>query len=94
MTVKQANSLHHEIVEQHVSIQQKKDHQVENCFKETQLDKFSRLAKEFSIICDIENTEKQFVNQLIETGYNEPELFHDFSQYALSTGQHIKGEQL
>lgn len=65
---------------------------IDQCFKEEQKSKNDRLSKEFSVVNDIENTERQLVNQLIETP-TDSEKWLEYAMYCLGNNQQLKAEQ-
>jgi len=50
------------------------------------------LAKEFMAICDVKNTERQIVNQLIESP-NDSEKWYEYAMFCLNNNQQPKAEQ-
>jgi hypothetical protein len=63
----------------------------EQSFKESTADKHTRLANEFSIICDVENTEREFVNMLIANP-TDADKWYEFALFSLKFGMQAKAE--
>ena len=51
---------------------------IDNCFTETNKERYVRLAKEFETANDIPNAEKQFVNYLVEFP-NEAPMWYNYA---------------
>jgi tetratricopeptide (TPR) repeat protein len=93
MTNGKSNSgLHADIVQQYDKLDHNRRQLVDNCFNESNKDRYLRLSKEFETANDIKNAEKQFVNYLVEFP-RDCDMWSNYAQFALRHGMQIKAEQ-
>ena len=86
------STLHSDIVTQYEHITSAREDKVAESFFETASQKFDRLAIEFDTVRDIENAERNFVNQLVDNP-NSADKWEEFAQFCLRYGLQIKAEQ-
>jgi hypothetical protein len=87
-----AGDLPVEIVSQFESIEHNKAQLVESSFSESAQAKHRRLAEEFDTITDVENTEREFVNQLT-FDMNNADKWYEFVLFSLKYRMQAKAEQ-
>lgn len=81
-----------DIVAQFETIQEQKSQLVQNSFSESATAKHQRLAEEFDIICDVQNSEREYVNMLIDEP-NSADKWYEFSLFSLKFNMQAKAEQ-
>ena len=90
--LKQRNNLHSDIVTQFEKLRGEEDDKIEMSFRESSQDKYDRLAMEYDTVRDLENAEKNYINQLIENP-TDSKKWGEFAQFSLRYGLQSKAEQ-
>ena len=75
---KSNQNLHADIVQQYDRLEKDRRVLIDNCFTETNKERYVRLATEFETANDIPNAEKQFVNYLVEFPA-EADMWYDYA---------------
>ncbi len=88
----QRGSLPADIVSQFDSLQSHEHQLVEASFTEDSTSKHKRLAEEFDIICDMESTEREYVNQLV-ANKTDADKWYEFALFSLKYKMQAKAEQ-
>ena len=84
--------IHSDISKQYFNLEERKAERIGSSHKENLQEKFNRLAIEFDQINDVDNAEKNFVNQLILSPQNDKK-WGEYAMFCLKNDLQMKGEQ-
>jgi len=92
INTRQRQSLHSDIVQQFQKIQLSQEDKVYESFSENQEHKCARLAQEFDTVCDLQRSERHYINYLVDHP-NDGSKWAEYAQFCLRYGLQIKAEQ-
>ena len=81
-----------DIMKQFYNVKDQKEDKIARCFREETDAKFDRLTTEFDQISDVQNTEKNFVNQLVIAPH-DAKKWGQYAQFCLRNDMQLKAEQ-
>ena len=92
MELAKSEGIHSDISKQYFAIEEMKSDRVTNSYQEHLMQKYSRLATEFEQINDIENAEKNHVNQLI-LNPDDAKKWGEYANFCLRNDMQLKAEE-